>query len=141
VIPPRSTLAFLRHRWYVAMVLVAFLALFAFLAQGAVQDGRDRRAARARIEGLATKIADQNETLLEVSTAIRNATSPEAQARQAQALAGTITDVRRSIDCAALDTQGVHPPPCVDVDGRLDALRSGLDPFARPPSPSTGGTP
>lgn len=150
---PNAVLRWVRRRWYVVVGVVAVLALLGWLAKGVLDSAHDRqqRAAdaadsRARIERLANRVADQQETLLRVATAIDNATSPAAQARGAANLARAIDDLRRSIDCAELDDEGTYPA-CADVAGRLNAIRDGLDPFARPappaptqpPAPAPGG--
>lgn len=148
----------LRHRWYVVVGLVLVLLVAVWLAHGALQDSDERRESRKRIEASANeakdlarevrdqgvrieaqnaRIEEQNATLVRIATAIDNATSPEAQARGAANLAGAIADLRRSTDCVGLYFNGERPAPCGEVDARLDALRSGVDPFARP-TPPTG---
>lgn len=145
---PNAALRELRHRWYVVALLALAVLAAIWLASGALQDSEERRASRIRIEASANeakdlarqvrdqnvRIEEQNATLVRIATAIDNATSPEAQARGAANLANAITELRRSIDCAELDDEATYAA-CVDVSARLDAIRRGLDPFARPPTP------
>jgi hypothetical protein len=133
----RDLLDFLRRRWYMFVALVIVGSYMAWFAHGAIEDGKDRRASRAHIESLASQIKSQNDRiasqtdlLLRIASDIENATSPQAQARSAATLAQAIADIRRSINCAALDTQGTDPSPCADTDARLDQMRAGIDPFA-----------
>lgn len=67
------------------------------------------------------------------SELIKDATSPEAKAASDARLAQAIADIRRSQDCSGFyfhNERGYKA--CVEVDKRLDAIRAGLDPFARP---------
>lgn len=124
---------FLRRRWLGMVAVVAVLAVLVFIVWttvGAIQDGRDRREARRTLVDLATKIDGTTE-------AIRNATSPDAQRRQAENLSRIIDDLRLSIHCSDLYGTDERPPPCVAVDARLDAIRAGQDPFPPPPTTST----
>lgn len=151
---PNAVLRELRHRWYVVAGIGLVIVLAVWLARGALQDSDERRASRDRIEASANeakdlarevrdqnkRIEDQNALIVRIATAIDNATSPEAQARGAANLAGAIAELRRSIDCTALYVNGERYAPCEAVTARLDALRRGVDPFARPTPPPTGGT-
>ena len=65
----------------------------------------------------------------EVLGIVRDVTGPEAQARSAATLQRAINELRRSIDCAELANEAAYPA-CLDVVARLDAIRSGADPFA-----------
>lgn len=61
--------------------------------------------------------------------AIRAATSPEASARGRATTAAAINEIRRSIDCVALEDEATYAA-CVDVVARLNAIRDGKDPFS-----------
>lgn len=133
--------ALIRRRWYVALALVALVAGCAYFVRGALDAGAERRASRARIEGLAREVRDQNmrieaqnDDIKRIATAIDAATSPDARDRSAAVLAGAIAELRRSTDCVALYMNGERPTPCAEVTARMDALRAGLDPFTRPTS-------
>lgn len=115
----------LRRHGLVILALVVGVAYFAWLTAGAIQDSRERKQARLRIEGLAAKIDATTE-------AIEAATSPEAQRRNNARIGQIIDDLRLSIDCAELDSEGDYPA-CADVAGRLDVIRAGGNPFASPP--------
>jgi len=121
--------AWLRRRWWIAALTLVLVGLagMTWLVAGAVESGRERRSSRERIEGLAQQIAV-------VVDQINGATSPEARERQAATLAGAIAALQRSIDCAALYAQDERPAACADVARRMDAIRAGADPFARPPT-------
>lgn len=81
---------------------------------------------------------------------LTDATGPEAQKRQAVALAAIIDDLRKSTDCAdiyildvILRSLGIDPADhpevaCPAVDGRMDAIRDGQDPFPTAASPPKG---
>lgn len=123
------------------MVLAAgaLVALIGWLSWSALEaiDYRHRKdteavAVRNELVGLAREIKGQGDAILRVATTIDDATSQQARDRSAATLANAIADLRRSIDCAALYTMEEYPPPCAGADGRLDALRAGIDPFARP---------
>lgn len=149
----RGLLTWLRRRWWVIPATVVTLAFLAWFTVGAIEDSEQRRASRARIEASANeakdlarqvrdqnvRIEEQNRLIVRIATAIDGATSQEARERSAAALAGAIAELRRSIDCAAFYFAGERPAACTEVAGRLDAIRRGLDPFTRPPSP--GGNP
>ncbi len=146
---PNAAIAWLRRRWWVVAAFVGFMVVMVWTAVGAVNDSNERRASRARIEGLArevrdsnARIEDQNALIVRIASAIDSATSQEARDRSSVALAGAIADLRRSIDCVGIYVLGERPTPCADVAARMDALRAGLDPFARPapPAPAGGST-
>lgn len=60
--------------------------------------------------------------------------------RGVKTTAEAVNDLRRSTDCVALYAIGNRPPACADVDARMDDIRAGNDPFARPPTPTPGGS-
>lgn len=143
---PNTALREMRHRWYVVVGLLFVVTVAVWLSHGALQDSDERRASRARIEAntvenarLTAVVVQQGEDIKRLLAAVENATSPEAQARGAATLAGAIAELRLSTNCVGLYFHDERPAPCAEVDARLDALRSGVDPFARPTPPSTGG--
>lgn len=144
-----AALAWTRRRWWVVAVvavMVVSVSVLVWTAVGAINDSKDRRASRARIEtsareakDLAQQVKDQNvliaaqaEDIKRALMLIESATSEEAQKRGAANLAFAISELRRSIDCAAFYFAGERPPACAEVAGRLDAIRSGRDPFPKP---------
>lgn len=134
---------YLRGRWWVILGAAFLLVLFSWLCWQALdaisyrhKKDQEAVAIRAKLVGLAEDVKAQNDQLLSVAKAIDGATSQEAKDRSNAVLAGAIAEIRRSIDCTKLDDEGTYPA-CVDVAGRLDAIRAGDDPFTPPP----GGTP
>ena len=153
---PNAAIAWMRRRWWVLAVLVAFVVVLVWTATGAINDSNERRASRARIEAsaseaktLAQQVRDQNlriaaqaEDIKRALALIESATSAEAQARGAAATARAVADLRRSIDCVALYVNDERPPTCEEVARRMDRIRNGEDPFdfstpTTNPSPTT----
>lgn len=142
--------AAVRHRWWLILALLAVGAYVAWLSHGLLNDAKERRASRTRIEDsaneakdLAQQVKDQNIVILRIAQAIDTATSPAAQDKSNALIAGIIADLRRSIDCTAIyfAGSGERPAACADVTARIDALRAGLDPFVKPPNPAPTGAP
>lgn len=131
----REALAALRRRWWVALAMVVFAAFMIWIAAGAVRDGNDRRASRARIEANSAETARLTKVIEQQNALILSVTGPEAQARSAATLKRAIDDIRRSIDCAELSHEATYPA-CVEVVARLDAIRAGLDPFTPATAPT-----
>jgi hypothetical protein len=70
------------------------------------------------------------QTINETLQILTSATNDEATARARAATADAINEIRRSIDCTKLSDEATYPA-CVETVARLDAIRAGLDPFAR----------
>lgn len=145
-VSPNAVFRWLRHRWWAVLVVAVFFFLGSWLAKSALDASQERKASRDRIEtsasearDLSRQVKDQNvliaaqaEDIKRALMLIESATSEEAQKRGAANLAFAISELRRSIDCAAFYFAGERPPACAEVAGRLDAIRSGRDPFPKP---------
>lgn len=99
---------------------IAFLAILAVMAVMMVQ-----------LLDIAAVNKINAQTGADNSELIKRATSPEVRAESDARLSRAINDIRRSIDCAALYVNDERPVACAEVSSRMDAIRSGLNPFAR----------
>ncbi len=83
----------------------------------------------------------QSADVLRILAAVESVTGPDARAASATGtqvlIDGLVTSIRRSVDCAVLYANGDRPPACAEVYARLEALRAGDDPFARPTTTTT----
>lgn len=137
-------MAWLRHRWWMVAIAVCLVAGAAWLSRSAIEDGKERRAARARIEASAKEsqrlgalIVDQQADIARTLAILEEATSPAAQARNAAATARAVADLRREALCSSLYANGERPAACEDVAGRMDRIRAGEDPFTPPTTTPT----
>ena len=79
----------------------------------------------SRLNGIANSNRHLNQDTHNIVTTLNGATGPEAQAKSQAVLAGAIAELRRSFDCAAIYVYFKETPSlCLDVVGRIDALRN-----------------
>lgn len=118
------------NRLILAMVAIGIVALVALASVGLYF----QLTSNTRLLSIGRDNHANGHQIKQALDVLNAATGPDSQARSAGVLSGAISDLRKSIDCAALYSIGQRPPACAAVDQRLDSLSAGGDPF----TPSKG---
>lgn len=116
------------RKFFIGLIIAGVFIAAAIGAAGAILKGLNDHA--VRLTKIATENRENGQVIREALGILVNATSDEATARARAATADAINEIRRSIDCTKLSDEATYPA-CVETVARLDAIRAGLDPFAR----------